>query len=147
MYGDYRLIPPGPECDGCPYWEIVVPMGPNESVPTTRCRYLDIVGNSCVDDSVKVCEVDLPRDQYIGPPLAYEQARLISDCSGLVADTVVLVISALEENRLWVFDGRQEVEVLTAALVLSGHVRVSFEDYVAWLVKHGREPVWPRWES
>jgi hypothetical protein len=143
MYGDYRLIPPGPDCDGCPYWEIIAPMRIEGGVPTVRCHYLDRVGDSCIDDGIKSCDVDLPREQYLGPPLPLERARLTCASGGLLAGTDVLVVGFLSKNRLWVFDGKQEIEVEAVALTVNHVGAVSSDDYVAWRAEQGMPPLRP----
>jgi hypothetical protein len=67
MHGDYRLIPPGWECDGCPYWSVVAPADHPGGVLTAHCPYLDVTESGCLGDSVRIREVDSSRTQYLGP--------------------------------------------------------------------------------
>ncbi len=65
---DFRRIPPGESCQGCPYWVELSARTIPGGVPFTRCLYLGVDGDPLINDGIKVCDVDLPADMYIGPP-------------------------------------------------------------------------------
>ena len=60
MLRDFKKIPKGDDCSGCPYWKIIKRKKIPGGVPTVRCEYLDVENNPLINDSIKMCDVDLP---------------------------------------------------------------------------------------
>ena len=65
MYDDFRRIPQGDGCGGCPYWVMLAPRTIPGGVPLARCTYLSVDDDPLLNDSIKICDVDLPDHMLI----------------------------------------------------------------------------------
>ncbi len=62
MEKDWRVIPQGDFCGECLYWNIIKAQTIPGGVPSVRCEYLDVENDGLLNDSIKICDVDIPKD-------------------------------------------------------------------------------------